>query len=228
MPKRVLLVEDDYKLANYVRAGLAKVGFEIDLAISGTTAVHSFQASQYDVVLLDRMLPDMEGLQVLAKIRALSSSIPVILLSAISAVDERVRGLGHGADDYIAKPFHISEVIARIEAVGRRSETRSEPTTLRYADLEMNLVERSVSRASREISLNRREFSILRYLIARPGQIVARKTLLKEVWDYDFDPKTNLVDVHVSRIRSKIATEVSESLIHPARGVGYILELRQL
>ncbi|WP_267397243.1 MULTISPECIES: response regulator transcription factor [unclassified Sphingomonas] len=226
MTKRVLVVEDDFKLAEYLRNGLTVASYEVEVAMSAAAAICLFDPMSHSVVLLDRMLPDVDGLHLMAQLRTRDDAMPIIILSAISSVDERVRGLSHGADDYIVKPFHISEVIARIEAVGRRSETRRGPTTRRYADLELDVVERTVARAGRDVQLNNREFNILRYMVGRPGELVARRTLLKEVWDYDFDPGTNLVDVHISRIRAKISQEGSKPLIHPVRGIGYVLELR--
>lgn len=222
--KSVLVVEDDSEIAGYLKEGLLRAGYTVSLVTSGVGAIRQLGQSTFTFILMDRMLPDGEGLNTLTKIRVVRPDTPIVVISAVSSVDERVKGLRFGADDYITKPFHISEVLARLSAIDRRfSRTETTSTVLRYADIELNLINQVALRRGKPIPLNKREFSILRCLMERPEQVVARRSLLKEVWNYDFDPGTNIVDVHISRIRSKLIIFGHEQLLKSVRGIGYIL-----
>lgn len=227
--KRILLVEDDPAIADYVRLGLSRSGYQVDSARDGETALLRLASSSYQTIVLDRMLPVLDGISVLLALRADGNQTPVIILTAVSAIDERVRGLHLGADDYLTKPFHISELLARIAALERRSATISSSggTRLRCGDLEMDLMALRVRRGSRVLQLNGREFALLRCLMENRGVVVNRATLLKEIWNYDFDPGTNIIDVHVSRLRQKVDGESDFALIRTVRGKGYVIEARQ-
>jgi two-component system OmpR family response regulator len=210
---RILIVEDDDKTAAYLAKGLTEAGHTVDTASGG----------EYDAVVLDRMLPKLDGLAVLQALRAAEIETPVLILSAIGHVDERVKGLKAGGDDYVVKPFAFSELLARIEALSRRRGTAVAQTRLKVADLEMDLLARRVTRSGKPIELQPREFKLLEYLLRHSGQTVTRTMLLEGVWDYHFDPQTNVIDVHVSRLRQKIDREFESPLIHTVRGIGYRL-----
>ena len=224
MRSPILVIEDDPVAAEYARAGLQKSGRSVDVARDGASAIALVQRGSYSAIILDRMLPKVDGLEVLARIQALGVMTPVIILSAMSAVRERVRGLEHGADDYLVKPFHISELVARIEVLERRSGQRPETDKiLTCEDLSLHLIERVVVRGATTLQLHNLEFGILRCLLEHPGEPIARAVLLKEVWNYDFDPGTNIVDVHVSRLRAKLDLTGTPGLIRSVRGVGYAI-----
>lgn len=220
---RILIVEDDAKTADYLTKGLGEAGHTVDHAADGREGLFLASGGDYDAVVLDRMLPKLDGLAVLQALRAAEIDTPVLILSAIGHVDERVKGLKAGGDDYIVKPFAFSELLARIEALSRRRGAASAQTRLNVADLEMDLLARRVTRSGKPIDLQPREFKLLEYLLRHSGQTVTRTMLLEGVWDYHFDPQTNVIDVHVSRLRQKIDREFERPLIHTVRGVGYRL-----
>jgi two-component system OmpR family response regulator len=223
---RILCVEDDATTADYIAKGLGEAGFTVDVAGDGRDGLFQASSGHYDAIVLDRMLPGMDGLAVLSALRAGGVTTPVVMLSALSSLDERVRGLRAGSDDYLAKPFAFAELLARLEAVRRRSTTAAGDapvTKLSYADLEVDLLARRVTRGGRRIDLQPREFRLLEFLLAHQGQVVTRTMLLEDVWDYHFDPGTNVIDVHVSRLRKKLDEGGAPSLLHTVRGAGYRL-----
>ena len=223
---RILCVEDDATTADYIAKGLGEAGFSVDVAGDGRDGLFQASSGHYDAIVLDRMLPGMDGLAVLSALRAGGVTTPVVMLSALSSLDERVRGLRAGSDDYLAKPFAFAELLARLEAVRRRGNgTAGEApvTKLSYADLEVDLLTRKVTRGGRKIELQPREFRLLEFLLAHQGQVVTRTMLLEDVWDYHFDPGTNVIDVHVSRLRKKLDEGGAPSLLHTVRGAGYRL-----
>lgn len=224
MSRRILVVEDDADTRDYLAQGLREAGFAVEATASGREGLMLGLGGGFDAVVLDRMLPDLDGLSVLKSLRAAGVFAPVILLTAMSAIDERVRGLQSGADDYMVKPFSFSELGARLEAVLRRpAETRGDDTRLVCGDLVLDLIGRTAMRGARAIALLPREFQMLEYLMRRQGRVVTRTMLLEGVWDYRFDPKTNVIDVHISRLRQKIDTATDAALIHTVRGSGYKL-----
>lgn len=216
----ILLVEDEEELANYIIRGLRKHGLDSEHAASGDIGYQTALDRTYDLLIVDRMLPGMDGLTLVRSLRARECYVPVLFLSNLSGLDDRVEGLNAGADDYLGKPFAFSELLARANALLRRPRNdREEPQILRVGDLEMNRIKRTVVRGSKAIPLQPREFSLLEYLLKRQGQIVTRTMLLDAVWNYHFDPKTHIVETHMSRLRSKIGTD----LIHTVRGSGYTI-----
>jgi two-component system OmpR family response regulator len=223
---RILCVEDDPTTADYIAKGLGEAGFAVDVAGDGRIGLEQASNGHYDAIVLDRMLPGMDGLTMLSTLRAGGNTTPVVMLSALSSLDERVRGLRAGSDDYLAKPFAFAELLARLEAVRRRSNSvpgGAPVTKLSYADLEVDLLARKVTRGGRKIELQPREFRLLEFLLAHQGQVVTRTMLLEDVWDYHFDPGTNVIDVHVSRLRKKLDEGGAPSLLHTVRGAGYRL-----
>lgn len=227
MNKNILLVEDDAETADYIRNGLTQAGYVVDTLTNGRDALFQASDGHYGAIILDRMLPDLDGLSVLKGLRGTGVKTPILLLSALAMVDERVRGLQAGADDYLAKPYVFSELLARVEVMLRRADnSAAAPTTLTCDDLELNLLSRKVSRKGREIDLLPREFRLLEYLLYHKDQLVTRTMLLERVWDYHFDPSTNIVDVHISRLRQKIDKGFDRPLIHTLRGAGYMLSTK--
>jgi two-component system OmpR family response regulator len=223
---RVLLVEDDAQLGAYLKKALAEMGAVVDVAEDGREGLLMAAASDYDLLLLDRMLPQVDGLTILRTLRASGDRTPVLILSALGDVDDRVEGLRAGGDDYLVKPPVFSELQARIEALMRRaSPTEVASTRLRLGDLEMDLLMREVTRAGERIVLQPREFRLLEYLLRHAGQVVTRTMLLEHVWDYHFDPQTNVIDVHVSRLRGKIDKGFGYPLLHTVRGAGYVMRV---
>lgn len=220
---RLLLVEDDVDAADYVLRGLREAGYAVDHARDGRDGLFKATEVAYDLVIADRMLPYIDGLSLVSVLRANGSTVPVLILSALGSVDDRVAGLRAGGDDYLTKPFSFSELLARIEARLRRGQAGAEPTCLRVADLEMDLLARQVTRNGRQIDLTTREFQLLEVLLRRAGQVVTRTMLLETVWDFDFDPHTNVIDVHVSRLRRAVDRDFDRALIHTVRGAGYML-----
>jgi len=222
---RILLVEDDQTVRGFVAKGLKEAGHVVDQADNGKDGLFLAVSESFDVIILDRMLPGgIDGLRLLETIRAQNDRTPVLVLSALSQVDERVAGLKAGGDDYLTKPFAFSELLARVEALGRRAKGETGPTTrLTVADLEMDLLSRQVKRDGQKIDLQPREFRLLEYLMRHAGQVVTRTMLLEGVWDYHFDPQTNVIDVHVSRLRQKIDKPFPTALIHTIRNAGYML-----
>ena len=225
MTKKILVVEDDATTADYIAKGLVQNGYVVDRAANGLDGLFHAVNGDYAAVILDRMLPGMDGLAVLAAIRAAGAVTPVIILSALGSTDERVKGLKAGSDDYLVKPFAFSELLARLEVLQRRGTAHAEPvvTGLSCADLSMDLLSHRVERAGLRIDLQPREFRLLEFLLRHQGQVVTRTMMLEEVWDYHFDPGTNVIDVHISRLRKKIDEATQVPLLHTVRGVGYRL-----
>lgn len=217
----ILVVEDDRDTREFVRSGLMQAGHTVDIADNGRDGLLLAGTGSFDLIVLDRMLPELDGLAIVRSLRAAENRVPVLILSALGEVDQRVAGLRAGGDDYLVKPFAFSELEARIEALSRRSVPEGPATQLRVGDLEMDLVTRSVQRAGAAIELQPREFALLEYLMRHAGQVVTRTMLLEHVWDYHFDPQTNVIDVHVSRLRAKIDRGFSAPLLHTVRGAGY-------
>jgi DNA-binding response OmpR family regulator len=217
---KVLIIEDEKKIAAFVRKGLEAQGFVVEVAHHGDEGFTLATTRPYDVAILDIMLPGRDGLSILRNLRERKIAIPVILLTARSELNERLEGLNLGADDYLTKPFHIEELIARIHAVTRRAAGTSQ-SILAVADLKMNLLTRKVTRGGQAIELTVREYSLLEHLLRSPGRVLTRVEICERVWDYNFDPGTNLVDVYVQRLRKKVDGDFSEKLIETIRGVGY-------
>ncbi len=219
----VLLVEDDVKIASFILKGLKAAGYAVDLAPDGEEGLNLALSRPYDAAIIDIMLPRRDGLSVIAALRAKKVNTPVIILSAKSSVDDRVRGLQAGGDDYLPKPFAFSELLARVQALIRRASGASDPTRLALADLAVDLLTREVTRGGKRISLQPLEFSLLEYLLRNAGRIVSKTMIMEHVWDYNFDPQTNVVEARVSRLRDKIDRGFDRKLIHTVRGVGYVL-----
>lgn len=219
----LLLIEDDARVADHVARGLREVGHLVYIARGGREGLLKAASEEFDAIILDRMLPEVDGLKVLQTIRATGDSTPVLILSALGDVDERIKGLRAGGDDYLPKPFALSELIARVETLGRRGPTRVEVTELSIGDLVVDLLGRTVTRAGRRIDLTQREFRILDYLLRNEGRVVTRSMLLENVWDYNFDPQTNIIDQHVSRLRQKVDRDFATPLIQTVRGTGYVI-----
>jgi len=222
---RILIVEDDKEVLEYIANGLTEHGHSLDKAFDGKDGLFLATTETYDVIIMDRMLPSLDGLTIIKTMRGAGNKTPVLILSALGEVDDRVKGLRAGGDDYLVKPFAFSELLARVEALQRRAtDIDQQETTLRVADLEMDLLGRRVLRASMFIELQSREFRLLEYLLRHKGQVVTRTMLLENVWDYHFDPQTNVIDVHISRLRGKINKNSDHQLIRTIRGAGYIIE----
>lgn len=220
---RILLVEDDVATAAYIGKGLKESGHVVDQANNGIDGSHLATENHYDVLIVDRMLPEEDGLALIRGLRAHDNQTPTLVLSALAEVNDRVEGLRAGADDYLVKPFAFSELLARLDALARRSDGNSTDTELHVGDLEIDLLSRQVKRAGREITLQPREFRLLEYLARHAGQVVTRTMLLENIWDYHFDPQTNVIDVHISRLRSKIDKGFDHPLLQTIRGAGYRL-----
>jgi two-component system OmpR family response regulator len=225
MGMRVLVIEDDRVTLDFIVQGLTESGHVADGADNGKDGLFRALEELYDVIIVDRMLPGLDGLALIQTLRAEGKTIPILILSALGEVDHRVEGLRKGGDDYLVKPFAFSELLARVEVLARRRESESPQSTLSVGDLKLDLLARLVTRAGRPITLQPREFRLLEHLMRHPGQVVTRTMLLEKVWDYHFDPQTNVIDVHVSRLRSKIDKGFDYPLIHTVRGVGYVLRV---
>lgn len=222
---KLLLIEDDAGTASYVRQGLAELGHACDYAATGLDGLTAALTNSYDAIILDRNLPQLDGLSVLRALRAEDHKTPVLILSALGQVDDRIKGLNAGSDDYLAKPFSFQELIARLAAIVRRGDKApAATTTLRVADLELDLLGRFATRGARRIELLNKEFQLLEYLMRHAGQVVTRTMLLEAAWDYSFNPGTNVIDVHVSRLRAKIEHDGEAPLLHTVRGAGYQLD----
>jgi len=221
---RILVVEDDKKIASFVSKGLKEAGFAVDVAHDGVDGLHLGLTEPYDAAVVDIMLPGLDGLSLIERLRAKKIAIPVIILSAKRSVDDRVKGLQTGGDDYMTKPFSFSELLARIQALIRRSTRTSEPATLTAGDLTLDLLTRQVTRKQEDISLASREFALLEHLVRNKNRIVSKTSILEHVYDYSFDPQTNVVDVLVCRLRNKIDRDFDEKMIHTVRGMGYVLK----
>ena len=220
---RILVIEDDRETASYLVKALSEAGHVADSAYDGQAGFELAIAEHYDVLVVDRMLPKRDGLSLIAELRAADHRVPVLILSALGQVDDRVTGLRAGGDDYLAKPYAFSELLARVEVLARRRGGRGEETSYRIGDLELDRLSHSVKRGTTEIDLQPREFRLLEYLMKHAGQVVTRTMLLENVWDYHFDPQTNVIDVHISRLRSKIDKGFSQQLLHTVRGAGYMI-----
>jgi heavy metal response regulator len=222
---RVLIVEDDGKIADFVRKGLEQAGFAVDHAENGEDGLHLALSEPYDVAVIDIMLPKMDGLELIAELRRHKKDLPVIILSAKRAVADRVRGLQIGSDDYLVKPFAFSELLARVQALIRRVGAADHPTKLVAGDLTLDLLSREVHRAGAKIDLQAKEFALLEYLMRHPGRAVSKTMILEHVWDYHFDPQTNVVDVLICRLRYKVDRDFESKMIHTIRGIGYVLKI---
>jgi two-component system, OmpR family, response regulator len=221
---RILLVEDDRDVAGFVVKGLREANHVVEHAANGRDGLFMAASEQFDAIILDRMLPGgVDGLRLLETLRAQENTVPVLFLSALGQVDDRVKGLKAGGDDYLTKPFAFAELLARVEALTRRGKADSPVTRLAVGDLEMDLLSRSVKRAGQKIDLQPREYRLLEYLMRHAGQVVTRTMLLEGVWDYHFDPQTNVIDVHVSRLRQKVDKPFPKPLLHTVRKAGYIM-----
>jgi two-component system, OmpR family, response regulator len=221
---RLLLIEDDLQAAEYLVKGLRESGYSVEHAPDGRDGLDKSSRGQYDVIVADRQLPYVDGLAIITALREQSDRTPVLILSALGTVDDRVHGLKAGGDDYLTKPFAFAELLARIEALNRRGAAASETTRLKIADLELDLLARRVARAGRSIELTTKEFQLLEYLVRHAGQTVTRTMLLEGVWNLHFDPQTNITDVHMSRLRNAIDKGFPKPLIHTVRGAGYVLK----
>nr|CAA6823582.1 MAG: response regulator in two-component regulatory system with PhoQ [uncultured Thiotrichaceae bacterium] len=219
----ILLVEDDTTTASFIQKGLNEQGYVVDHVADGESGLHLGLNNPYDAMIIDRMLPEMDGLSIIRMLRKQDITTPVLILSALGEVDNRVEGLQAGGDDYLVKPYAFSELHARLQALLRRAQPTQEQTVLKLADLEMDLMKRQVKRADTLLNLQPREFTLLEYLLRNTGQVVTRTMLLEKVWDYHFDPQTNVIDVHISRLRGKIDKGFNPPLLHTIRGAGYIL-----
>ena len=220
---KLLVVEDDRETAAYLVKGLGESGYAVDHSHDGRDGLFLATSGSYDAIILDRMLPGMDGLALVGALRAAEIRTPALILSALGSVDDRVKGLRAGGDDYLVKPFAFSELLARVEALMRRGAAVPATTRLRVADLELDLLTRSVKRGAKSIDLLPREFQLLECLMRHAGHVVTRTMLLENVWDYHFDPQTNVIDVHVSRLRQKIDRNFDHTLLHTVRGAGYCL-----
>ena len=219
--RRILVVEDDAETATQIGDFLTMRGYEADLAGNGNDGLRLGQNDKYAVIIIDRLLPGMDGLAIIRRLREAGVTTPALIISALGEVDDRVRGLRAGGDDYLVKPFAFAELLARLEVLARRSTTVVKETILRVGDLELDLVSRTANRGGRWIKLLPREFQVLEYLVRNSGHVVPRAMLLEKVWDLHFDPKTNIIDVYVGRVRRKIDAEQVYPLIHTIRGVGF-------
>jgi two-component system OmpR family response regulator len=221
---RILIVEDDLEAAEAMQRGLGEAGFQCQHAADGELGLDAARAGEFDVLIVDRMMPKRDGVSVVETLRREGDATPVLFLSALGEIDDRVVGLKAGADDYLVKPYAFAELIARVEALSRRRETGAVSTTLKVGDLEMNLLSREVHRAGKEVDLQPREFQLLEFLMRHAGQSVTRTMLLEKVWEYHFDPQTNVIDVHISRLRSKIDKGFDRAMLQTVRGAGYRLD----
>lgn len=220
---KLLIIEDDRDTATYLIKGLSESGYSVEHAADGDSGLQMALAGHYDVLIVDRMLPGHDGLSIIGALRDKRDTTPVLILSALGEVDDRVQGLTAGGDDYLVKPYAFSELLARLQALVRRVQPGVQPTLLRVADLELDCLKRKVTRAGRKIPLQPREFRLLEYLMLNENQVVTRTMLLENVWDYHFDPQTNVIDVHISRLRAKIDKGFSPPVLHTVRGAGYSL-----
>lgn len=220
---RVLLIEDDRETAAYVATGLTEEGHTVDHLVDGRDGAAQAIDETYDVVIVDRMLPGIDGLSLVKSLRQLGGKVPVLFLTSLGGIDDRVKGLDAGGDDYLVKPFAFSELLARVNALARRPQMKDEETKLRVGDLEMDLIARKVTRGGADIDLQPREFRLLEVLMRNKGRVVTRTMLLERVWSFHFDPKTSVVETHISRLRGKVDRPFGKELIHTVRGSGYSL-----
>jgi two-component system OmpR family response regulator len=221
---RILIIEDDPVVSAFIAKGLKEARHLAEVAPNGKEGLLLATTAHYDVLIVDRMLPGLDGLSIIKALRALENTVPILILSALGDVDDRVNGLRSGGDDYLVKPFAFSELLARIEILGRRQHQQPQSVSLRAGDLEVDLMTRKVTRNGVLIELQTREFALLEYLLTHKNQVVTRTMLLENVWDYHFDPQTNVIDVHISRLRGKIDKGFDVPIIQTVRGAGYIVE----
>jgi DNA-binding response OmpR family regulator len=221
---RLLIVEDDKKLASYIVKGFQEAGFAVDHCLDGEEGLIMATGNEYDAAIVDIMLPSLNGLALVQELRKQRATVPVLILSAKASVDDRVKGLQTGGDDYLPKPFAFAELLARVQALVRRGSRTMEPSTLEVGDLTLDLLSRRVTRAGTRIELQAREFALLEYLLRNAGRVVTKTMILSHVWDYSFDPQTNVVDVLVCRVRNKVDKDFEPKLIRTIRGMGYVLE----
>ncbi|HXR53239.1 MAG TPA: winged helix-turn-helix domain-containing protein [Steroidobacteraceae bacterium] len=219
----LLLIEDDAEAARYLAKGLRESGYAVDIAVDGRDGLFQATERQYDLIIADRQLPHLDGLSIVQMLRKQGNKVPVLILSALGSVDERIEGLRAGGDDYLTKPFAFGELLARIEALLRRGQGATATTRLKVSDLDIDLLGRTVTRGGRRIDLTAKEFQLLEFLARRQGQVVTRTMLLEGVWDLHFDPQTNVIDVHMSRLRTAVDRDFPAPLIHTVRGAGYVL-----
>lgn len=220
---KILIIEDDREAAGFLKKAFAEAGHMADVAMDGETGYVLADIGSYDVYIVDRMLPLRDGLSVIAELRGRGNTTPALILSALGEVDDRVTGLRAGGDDYLTKPYAFSELLARVEVLNRRTGAKEIETVYKVGDLELDRLSHSVSRGGQEITLQPREFRLLEYLMRHAGQVVTRTMLLENVWDYHFDPQTNVIDVHISRLRAKIEKSFEKQLLHTVRGAGYMI-----
>jgi two-component system OmpR family response regulator len=224
---KVLLIEDDEETSDYIARGLREQGHVVDRAANGRDGLFLASGGEHDILIVDRMLPGLDGLGVVRALRASGVTTPVLFLTALGGVGDRVQGLDSGGDDYLVKPFAFVELNARLNALGRRPPLQDVPTVLRASDLEMDLLRRTVTRGGRRVELQPREFQLLEYLLRNADRVMTRTMLLEGVWDFHFDPKTNIVETHMSRLRAKLNEQGEQDLIHTVRGAGYTLHARE-
>ena len=220
---RVLVIEDDREIAHFIARGLKETGHSTEIASDGETGLETARSEKFDILIVDRMLPKRDGLSIIQTLRAEGHRTPVLILSALGEVDDRVKGLQAGGDDYLTKPFALAELLARIEALARRFSPEESTTRYTVGDLVLDRLTHKVSRGGENILLQPREFRLLEYLMRHAGQVVTRTMLLENVWDYHFDPQTNVIDVHISRLRGKIDKTFDSPLLHTVRGAGYMI-----
>ena len=222
---RILIVEDDSKIASFIMKGLKETGFAVDHADNGEDGLLLAKQGVYDAAVIDIMLPRMDGISLIEELRRGKINLPVVILSARRSVEDRVKGLESGGDDYVTKPFAFSELLARLQALIRRSSNKAEPSHLTVGDISMDLIAREVIRDGRRIDLQQKEFSLLEYLMRNAGRAVSKNMIMEHVWDYSYEPQTNVVDVLVCRLRNKLDQDFEERVIHTIRGVGYVLKV---
>jgi two-component system OmpR family response regulator len=220
---RLLLIEDDQKIASFIIKGMQAAGYAVDYCVDGEQGLDMAASEPYDAAIVDIMLPKKDGLSVIQELRRDRVNFPIIILSAKDSIDDRVRGLQTGSDDYLTKPFAFSELLARVQALIRRNSGAAEPTRLHVEDLSMDLLTRDVSRQGQKIELQPREFALLEYLMRNQGKVVSKTMIMEHVWDYHFDPQTNVVEARICRLRDKVEKGFDQKLIHTVRGVGYVL-----
>jgi two-component system OmpR family response regulator len=223
---KILIIEDDREVASFIEKGFKDLNHQIKLSFKGNDGLQKATSEKFDVIITDRMLPEIEGLTIIKTLRNSGNLTPILILSTLGDVDDRVKGLRSGSDDYLVKPFSFAELLARVEALYRRNnQSGLDPQTILKADdLEVNLLSREVTRAGKKIDLQQREFKLLEYLLKNKGQVVTRAMLLENVWDYNFDPQTNIIDVHISRLRNKIDSGFEKPILKTVRGAGFCIE----
>ena len=221
---RIVLIEDDQIIADFIQKGMKEAGFTIDHFDDGAIGLHATLTNNYDVGILDLMLPSLDGLSILDRLRKEKRNLPIIILSAKRSVDDRIKGLRHGGDDYLTKPFSFSELLARVESLLRRAQHVVEPTSLSFLDLSLDLLARTVVRDGLKVELQPKEFALLEYLVRNAGHVVSKTMIMERVWDYNFDPGTNVVEARISKLREKIDKDFGDPLIHTVRGLGYVLK----